>query len=211
MSHKHSPDRIAKDWASDTAFVLCTGPSLTPEDVRVAERSGCFIVGVNDAYRIAGGAHAIYAADVDWWRVHYQRVAMHNAMLFSCSQWPGVRHVDAGKGYPFSVKPPFGTGGNSGYQAIQLAAWFGFRRVVLLGFDMGYGPIGPKHFFGDHPSACNRSSDYDEWIERLRVQLPAIERSGVTVINASRQTREDVFTKMSLEDAIRGVSLKCPV
>ena len=89
------------------------------------------------------------------------------------------------------------SGGNSGYQAINLAFHLGASRIVLLGFDM-HNHSGLSHFFGDHPSNLNGDSRYERFIAAYRTIKP--EQYGLEILNCSRQTALDAFPRHNLED-----------
>lgn len=80
-------------------------------------------------------------------------------------------------------------GGNSGYQAVNLAYQLGAKRIVLLGFDM-FG----THFFGDHPVGLGRDSPFKLFIESFETIT-----SEVEIINCTRRSALNCFPKMSLE------------
>jgi hypothetical protein len=98
----------------------------------------------------------------------------------------------------FALEPPIAYGKHSGFQAINLAFLHGHRDVWLLGYDMGYEPDSPKHFFGEHPQKINRVSRYDDWIEHFKKAKPIMDANGLTVVNLTRQTALDVFEKGDL-------------
>jgi hypothetical protein len=101
------------------------------------------------------------------------------------------------------TKPSVGSGGNSGFQALNLAVHFGARRVLLIGFDMTdrYG----VHWYGR--ANGNGRSNPAEWnfrrwraaFDTASVQLKA---AGVQVLNASDLSVLTCFPKISLEQAL---------
>ena len=93
-------------------------------------------------------------------------------------------------------------GGNSGYQAVNLAYLFGAVRIVLLGFDMKYsGKL--IHWHGNHPAAINRDCPVRSFLKNFPALAQDLKAEGVEVINATRDTALECFTKIRLEDAIR--------
>lgn len=92
-------------------------------------------------------------------------------------------------------------GGNSGYQAMNIAYHAGARRLVLLGFDMQR-TAGRSHWFGDHPGRMNVPSPYEQWVAAFRPLAADLAAAGVEVINASRATALDCFTRAELETII---------
>lgn len=95
-------------------------------------------------------------------------------------------------------------GGNSGYQALNLAAQLGFKRIILLGYDMKPGPNGELHHHGDHPEPLNNpdSIKFEHWREGFKTTLPDLKRAGISVINCTRDTALDCFPKVNLRHAL---------
>jgi len=99
------------------------------------------------------------------------------------------------------------TGGNSGYQAVNLAYLLGASRVVLIGFDMqGAGP-GRNHFHPDHNAGGRHNltnpteSLYRQWRRRFSEIHEALAEEGVALVNASRETALTI-PRVDLEDEI---------
>jgi hypothetical protein len=90
-------------------------------------------------------------------------------------------------------------GGNSGYQAINLAFLLGARRILLLGFDMGYGKSGKRHFFGDHPGGMNVPSPFPDFINSFRSVAAQAPDLGLEIVNCSRETALDCFPRAPIE------------
>lgn len=89
-------------------------------------------------------------------------------------------------------------GGNSGYQALNLAYHAGAGRIVLLGYDMQR-TGGRAHWFGDHPRGLQVSSPFEDWRRRFDALAADLARAGVEVINASRETALTCFRRAPLE------------
>lgn len=70
---------VAREWVGGTVVLLGAGPSLTMEQVRIAQaahqsgRARC--IAVNDTYLVASWADVHYAADAHWHRWHTDGVA----------------------------------------------------------------------------------------------------------------------------------------
>jgi hypothetical protein len=176
-----------------TAFCIASGPSLRKEDVDLCQNRGEVIV-VNDCYKLAPWADVLYACDYDWWQAH------DGAKGFEGEKMTWSAEANEKMGIP-RVEFEY-TGGNSGFQALLLAVKRGAKRVFLLGYDMKRGADGKSHWFGDHPGALNRGSNYKDWCDNFARWAPKLEEMGVEVINCSRDSALTCFPKMSLEDAI---------
>ena len=65
---------VDPNWKDETVVLIAGGPSVTVEQVGLAERAHaagrvrCIVV--NDAYLLAPWADLLYAADAHWWRWH---------------------------------------------------------------------------------------------------------------------------------------------
>jgi len=93
-------------------------------------------------------------------------------------------------------------GGNSGFQAINLAYLWGASRIVLLGFDMQVGRGGESHWFGSHPDGhgFGNPTIFDSWIKHLKILARDLNDQGVDVFNATRETALTCFTRCRIHD-----------
>jgi hypothetical protein len=203
------PVSIEKTRNNGWAVCIATGPSLTVEDARLCEqyreKTGLLIVGVNDAYR-AADVDVLYACDPEWWDHHWDKVKDLRADLYSqsdtaCEKYGRLRHITGAHKQGFSSKPDvIHYGNNSGYQAMNLAYLMGCTNLILLGYDMGIGPKGESHFFGDHPPGLRRASGYKAFITEFAA-IP-YRKMGLQILNASRSTYLQCFDKVPLEQAL---------
>lgn len=92
-------------------------------------------------------------------------------------------------------------GGNSGYQAVHLAATFGASKIVLLGFDMQR--TGSRsHSHGDHLKPLRNGSNFKLFMERFVPLARDLKARGVQVVNSSRSTALRCFPLVPLEEAL---------
>lgn len=98
--------------------------------------------------------------------------------------------------------PVIGWGGNSGFQAVNLAAHFGVRRIVLVGFDMQLRT--GIHWHGRHGRGLNNPTRHnvERWRRVLDQAAPALAALGVEVVNVSPVSALTAYPKMSLEEAL---------
>lgn len=90
---------------------------------------------------------------------------------------------------------------NSGAAMIAQAAWWGVRRIVLLGYDCQH-TGGMTHWHGSHPKHLGDAAGVADWPAQFRAILPRLDSEGVEVVNASRVTALDMFPRQSLEQAL---------
>jgi len=99
--------------------------------------------------------------------------------------------------------PTIGSGGNSGFQAINWVARTGCKKIILLGYDMGHDGKN-SHWHGDHASGLSNpaSSFLKRCAEILDRTAPALSKHSIRVINSSRETRLVAFERKPIEQAL---------
>lgn len=95
-------------------------------------------------------------------------------------------------------------GGNSGYQAIHLAATFGAKRIILLGFDMQR-TGGKEHWHGKHEGRLPNGTGFPGWIRNMAPLAKDLSRLGVDVVNCSRATALTCFRRATPEEVLQCV------
>lgn len=103
-----------------------------------------------------------------------------------------------------------GWGKNSGFQAVNLAARFGAKRIVLVGFD--YNLNSGVHWHGTHrpPLTNPRSGTVDEWRAIMDRQAETFERLGIEVLNASAKSSLSAYPRVSLREVLNDHDLIQP-
>ncbi len=97
-----------------------------------------------------------------------------------------------------------GSGGNSGFQALNLAAQFGASRVLLIGFDMHVG--NGVHWYGPnkwHAANNPANSNLMRWRDAFTTQAPKLERMGIEVVNASPDSALRCFKIQTVEEILQ--------
>lgn len=184
------------------AVCIASGPSLTQEDVNFC-RGKARVYAVKECYHMAPWADVLYAADTDWWE------RLHGVPDFAGERWtvsweaaekyPDLHHIPYKSDLTWSsTMAMLATGGNSGFQALNLAVLQGASKVFLLGYDMGHGP--KKHWWSGGPLKRDvRPSDYGDWIKRFAAAATLI---PVPVINCSRKTAITCFPKSTIQESL---------
>lgn len=199
------------DWWNETVVCIGGGPSLTQADVDYV-RNRARVIAINNAYLLAPWADMLYACDLQWWQWHagaldfsgerwmlltgqQARNNVRQNILEAAARW-NIKTIEGRGGFGLSNDPLLlHTGGNSGYQAINMAYHKGARRVVLLGYDMQYSN-NKTHWHGDHPNK-QKNHGFDRWM----VSFKGIKLQGaIEVINASRQSALRCFPRMPIEE-----------
>lgn len=184
-------NNLEKDqWAGETAAVLCSGPSLTPEDVKRVR--GLKVIVTNTTFRLAPWADVLFGFDTAWWSQHIEEVReVFSGELYgahsSCTRHR-VKQIMS-RSY-----------GNSGATAIGLAAKFGASKIILLGADCSVKQ--GSHWHGDHPQPLRNCASVSKWPSQYRAAGDYAKARGAKVINCSRATALTCFDRMSLEEAL---------
>lgn len=200
-------------WAGAEVVCIASGPSLTAEDcitvgVWKAWGGNRRVIAVNNSFLRAPWADVLYSGDRPWWD-EYERRCRSDWPMFHGERWSqsadakrrhGTNWVRSEPGEGLSADR-IHNGGNSGYQALQLAVLFGAKRVILLGYDMQK-MGGRAHWHEDHPAGLGNGTRHDIWAERFDRLAPKLAAVGVVVFNATRQTALARYPRISLEAAL---------
>lgn len=197
----------------NTIVIVASGPSVTQEQVDYVRGKAPVLV-INDNYKLAPWGDWLYACDQKWWLWHEDDKDLldFKGRKFTQSEsWEGenlsrikAKHnltviKSVGK-YGLSTDPDFiHQGGNSGYQAINLAYHLGASKVILIGYDMQ--ATGDKgHWFGEHPDKIR--SNYKNFCNRFEELAKHAKEMNLGVINCTPTTALTCFPKMSLKHAL---------
>lgn len=95
-----------------------------------------------------------------------------------------------------------GWGKNSGFQAINLAARFGAKDIVLVGFDFCLER--GVHWHGSHrpPLTNPKFGTVDEWRAILDDQAQTFRDLGIKVWNASPHSRLTQYERIDLAESV---------
>lgn len=194
----HTPYSVPREWAGATCVVVAAGPSAPVCDHL---RGRCRAIAVNNAGidtvdsdtgkvvpARAPWADVLFASDAKWWRTYQPRAMEFVGLKMSCInglKLDGLHQLALSPRAPYDPRPTHVvSGGNSGYQAIHVAAHFGATRILLVGFDMRESN-GRRHYFGRHPPALNSRGKFDRWIRNIVKLAGALDALGVHVVNCT--------------------------
>lgn len=151
----------------------------------------------------------LYACDFAWWNLRDGVPEFRGLKLSqdnrACKKFPDIRRVSVrGQSDRIVATEPgiVSCGsrlgyGHSGFQAVNLAAQFGVRRLVLVGFDLG-----GEHWHGRHPKGLNNPGPvhFAEWRRGLDAAAPALRALGVEVLNASPTSALTAYPVVRIEE-----------
>lgn len=167
------------------------------------------VLAVNEGYRLAA-ADVVYSCDGAWWKARQGlaefkgRRLTHDAT--ACVAFPGIDQVAIARGRDEILTDApgvIGDGGNSGFQAINLAVQFGAAKIILIGFDMRIDR--GLHWHGKHGRGLNNPSDLNvaKWRRVIDGAAPRLASLGVAVINCSAVSALEAFPKLNLLEALQ--------
>lgn len=205
---------VPRLWPGETVAVAANGPSLCRDDLDKIRGRAALIV-VNDAFRLARWADLLYACDNAWWDCHAAealafaglRVGLKDEIAYAGVLVPrrlkrrDTRDRLVDQKSPWSTDPEcLATGGNAGYQAVNLALLAGAARILLVGFDMRT-VDGRRHWFGDHPAGLNNPNarNFADWIAAFEAS-PA--PAGTEIVNCTPGSALRCYPMMDLEAAL---------
>lgn len=201
---------IPPDWHGETAFLLAGGPSLIGFDAERLRGRGRIIT-INDSYRLCPWADVLYFCDRAWWYRH--RAEIQQVVTGGCIVTLENRQIEgmhslrsSGKtGLETDDRAAIRNGGNSGYQAIGVAAHLGATRIVLLGYDM-HCANGRTHWHGGH-SGGTREGEYErrcvKWLKNYRTLVHPLEKMRVEVLNATPGSALKGWEQRPLQEILR--------
>lgn len=190
-------------------MILASGPGLTEQQVEHARlatlRDGVVAVAINSTFKLAHWADVIYAGDMQWWKTYHKEAKRTGADLWTCDHQAASHYqLSRIKGVN---RPGLGlnvvhTGGNSGYQALNLAFLFGCRRILLLGYTMRV-IDGRKHHHPDHPAPLTQVVLPDEWRHKFVKLADDLRQHGCEVVNCDSLSALTVFPMSTIEEELK--------
>lgn len=194
------------DWAGHTVVIVASGPSVSAIDLTRTIGSAKLLM-INESWRLAPWADAMYAADYMWWK-HRDGCPDFKGVKFSSDhqavdEWPEIRHLRLWREVNTIITEEpnvIGDGRNSGFQALNLAVLLGSTDIVLVGYDMTleYG----LHWHGWHDRPLNNPQQHNilVWRKHLDAVAPVLKNKGIRVRNASHISRLEAFPKVNFNE-----------
>lgn len=164
---------------------------------------------MKEAYRLLPWAEVLYSCDAAHWIRNDgfpdfagERWSSHSAKKddkSNIAEKYNLHLVEGRHGKGFSLDPNhINYGGNSGFQAVNLAILFGARKIVLVGFDMR-AVEGKRYFFGNDPRG--RGPGYNTFKSRFDVAAKMLP-SDISIVNATPNSALTSFPMVSLDAAL---------
>jgi hypothetical protein len=126
------------DWTGEAVAIVASGPSTTKVNYQ-AIQGRMRTIAIKENIELCPWADVVYGCDPAWWRncmglSNFKGLKVAHRSAFSTVQ---QIKIDTPKDCLLTTEPGvIGCGGNSGFQALNLAVQFGAKRILLIGFDM---------------------------------------------------------------------------
>jgi hypothetical protein len=168
---------------------------------------------VNESWRLAPWADAHYACDSRWWNnakgwQEFKGIRItidSNVAVSSKPDW-NINLVQCDRASPTMILKRYGKigwGKNSGHGAINIAAQFGVKNMILVGFDMSLSS--GVHWHGPHTDkkmGNPRESQLRYWRNTINAAEPILTEAGIKVYDTFPHHGLSAFEKLSFEKAL---------
>lgn len=190
------------DWSGDTVVIVASGPSAQGAPLDALKGRAKFIA-VNESWRLCPWADMLYACDGAWWRSAKGALDFTGMKVTEearAAEEFGLLKVKVCRSCDViltGMTGLLGDGGNSGFQALNLAVQFGAKNILLVGFDMTL--ANGEHWHGRHGNGLNnpRQNNIQRWLG-ARWSVP----DGVCVVNCNPDSALTAFPRTSFVQAI---------
>lgn len=165
------------------------------------------VIAINGSIQIAPWADVWYGCDPEFWDqwASYETEAQRWTQNADAARKHCLNHIQS-QNYPgFSNNPEIiHQGGNSGFQALNLALLWGATPIILLGYDMKVDNPKHPHFFGLHDGLRNpTNSNTSHWAHRYEEAKKSLNLFPTQeVFNCSRETALATFPRKALQDVL---------
>ena len=196
-----------------------TGPSLTAAQVNAARAKGFDLYACNRAYELAPDAKLFYAVNLAFWNHYWTDLSRLPAEKWTTNREAadkyGLNWIAEKNAPGLSTDPSvIHHGHGSGFSLVSMAHMKGYKRIILLGYDLQYAAdyngrarhIGstPRHFFGEYPASMQHWPSVKVQggvhVELVDLYRSVAEQGLVEVINATPGSAIDCFERRDIEE-----------
>jgi hypothetical protein len=195
------------DWRGQVVAVVASGPSAKKVNLKALE-GRAKVIAIKGTWELVPFCDAVYGCDFPWWR-HVRGLPDFKGLRLAYApkavEQYGCRRVlipnPSGDQMLFDEVGTVGAGGNSGFQALNLAAQFGARKIILAGFDCT-----GEHWYGRnnwHGGSNPTDHNFRRWIAAMTIAARQLEARGVEVVNASPGSACKAFPIRGVAEALQ--------
>lgn len=193
------------DWSGGAVAIVASGPSTKKPDVELL-RGRLPVLAIKKNVELAPWCDVVYGCDGAWWE-SVRGLPEYSGLKLAwekkvCERDWGIRKVEVDRyldNLVLGETGVIGAGGNSGFQALNLALQFGARRILLIGFDMH--DRSGAHWYGrNNWINANNPTDvnFRRWKSSFANAAGTLQTLGVEVVNAAPFSDLQCFKKQSV-------------
>jgi len=208
---EEGPQRFSwwQDWRDQVVVIVASGASAKGVDLKSAQDRVRFIV-IKQNVDLCPWAEVVYGCDGAWWQ-HRRGLPDYRGVRLTWDQrvaslFPNLYHITIHRHADrlLTEEPGvIGDGGNSGFQAFNLAVQFGATRIALVGFEMD--DRSGSHWYGRNfwPGANNPDHhNFKRWRRAFDDTPTDLATLNVEVVNTSRHSVLGCFAKHDLAETL---------
>ena len=204
-----------QDWRGECVAIVGAGPSAKTAGVEKL-KDRIHVIAINESYRLCPWAEILYSCDADWWKLRAVEVANFPGIKLTLDDpanpihFEGINKLKIAKhnnsewinDFRFDVPGVVGSGGNSGFQMVNLAAQFGATGIALVGIDMRHS--GDVHWHGRHPSPLRNPDvgQFLQWRKHLDGHAHKLFARGIDVVNCSHFSALTAFPTLTINQML---------
>jgi len=178
------------DWRGECCAIIASGPSTKKMQPQIL-KDRVHVIAIKETIDLVPFADCLYGCDGPWW-LYRNGMPQSPALKFSwaaeaCARF-NLHKVEivnkAGDELLFEKPLSIGAGGNSGFQALNLAIQFGAENILLVGFDMNDRKK-EGHYYGRNrwPMANNpTTTNFKRWKDAFGHARKQMDELGVEAI-----------------------------
>lgn len=197
------------DWRDECVAIIASGPSTAKVNIQ-SLRNRIHVIAIKRTVELCPFADMVYGCDAAWWQ-SVQGLPDYKGLKVSwreggAQQFADVHPVDIEKTTDrllFDRPGVVGSGGNSGFQALNIAVQAGARGILLIGFDMS--DRSGAHWYGRNNwiNANNPTDDnFRRWQKSFEIAAGQLKARDIQVFNASPASALRCFEKKTIDAAL---------
>jgi hypothetical protein len=207
---------IPEIWPDSTVFIIGGGPSVAEMDLSKIHEKRC--IGVNQAYKLGAWVNVVWFGDKQWYSGQLPDILNYHGLIITCAQearndkrWKRVKYVGRSRASGIesheNKRNCIAWNGNSGASAINLAYWFGAKKVVLLGFEQSLPEEGEQtHWHNDYEVRKDNHgklhNPYRTYLKHWGQIARDAKELGLEIVNATPTTAIEEIPQVSFESCI---------
>jgi hypothetical protein len=202
------------DWRDEIIACIASGPSAKKAGVELL-RGRAKVIAINESWQLCPWADALYGCDGKWWSWRGGVPKFYGLKIWADPAGCDHLYKDIKKITIRDNKSDellmdklghVGAGGNSGFQCLNLAAQFGGKRILLVGFDMRV-DLGEHWHARHYPPLSNPhpNDNLPRWRRAIDGAHERLKQAGIEVINCSPVSMLKAYPKMTIAEALKCV------